>query len=112
MKAAVWSCAALLVAGAAHAAEDSRPATLSQETKQCLQCHKEINTGMYQEWGESKHFGANVGCYECHKAEKGEKDAIDHNGFSISVIVSPKDCSRCHAKEVEEFEGSHHSKAG
>lgn len=112
VKAAVWSCAALLAAGAAHAAEDSRPAALSQETKQCLQCHKEINTGMYQEWGESKHFGANVGCYECHKAEKGEKDAIDHNGFSISVIVSPKDCSRCHAKEVEEFEGSHHSKAG
>ncbi|MGR0481541.1 MAG: multiheme c-type cytochrome [Candidatus Electronema sp. V4] len=112
VKAAVWSCAVLLAAGAAHAAEDSRPAALSQETKQCLQCHKDINTGMYQEWGESKHFGANVGCYECHKAEKGEKDAIDHNGFNISVIVSPKDCSRCHAKEVEEFEGSHHSKAG
>lgn len=112
MKVVVWSCAALLLAGTAYAAEDSRPKALSQETKQCLGCHKDINTGMYQEWGESKHFGANVGCYECHKAEKGEADAIDHNGFSIAVIVSPKDCSRCHAKEVEEFEGSHHSKAG
>ncbi|WP_417912594.1 multiheme c-type cytochrome [Candidatus Electronema sp. TJ] len=113
-KAAVWSCALVLAAaGAAQAAEDSaRPKTLSEESKTCLTCHKDINQGMYQQWGANKHYGANVGCYECHKAEKGDKDAMEHNGLTISVIVSPKDCARCHAKEVEEFEGSHHSKAG
>jgi len=113
MKVVVLSCAALLIAGTAYAAENSAlPQKMSEETKQCLQCHKDLNTGMYQQWGASKHFRANVGCYECHKAEKGDKDAMEHNGFTVSIIVSPKDCGRCHSKEVEEFEGSHHSKAG
>ena len=39
-------------------------------------------------------------------------DAQLHYGKHISVIVSPKDCSRCHSREVEEFVASHHSKAG
>ena len=60
----------------------------------------------------SKHYGANVGCYECHEAKKGEADAFEHEGKLISVIVSPKDCSKCHEKEVDEFANSHHSKAG
>jgi hydroxylamine dehydrogenase len=30
----------------------------------------------------------------------------------IATIVSPLDCARCHAKEVDEFLNSHHSKAG
>jgi hypothetical protein len=99
-------------AQAGQLAKSELPKAMSEETKQCLACHKTINPGMYQQWGSSKHFGANVGCYECHQAEAGDKDAMQHNGFTVSVIVSPKDCSRCHAKEVEEFAGSHHSKAG
>ncbi len=85
---------------------------LSQESKECLNCHSSDNVIIYQQWGKSKHFGANVGCYECHKANKGDKDAFMHEEELISVIVSPKDCSRCHEKEVEEFTNSHHSKAG
>ncbi len=85
---------------------------LSDESVDCVQCHKEENVSIYQQWGSSKHYGANVGCYECHKAEKGDADAFEHEGQLISIIVSPKDCSRCHEKEVDEFENSHHSKAG
>ncbi len=33
-------------------------------------------------------------------------------GKLISVVVSPRDCARCHEKEVEEFSDSHHAKAG
>lgn len=85
---------------------------LSKESKECLFCHDSKHPNIYQQWGKSKHYGANVGCYECHKAEPGDKDAFMHNDFLISIIVSPKDCGRCHAKEVEEFKNSHHSKAG
>jgi hydroxylamine dehydrogenase len=85
---------------------------MSAETKACVECHKVENTPIYQQWGNSKHYRANVGCYECHMADKSDVDAFNHEGFSIATIVSPKDCARCHVKETEEFAHSHHSKAG
>ncbi len=85
---------------------------MSAATRDCIGCHATETAGIYQEWGSSKHYRANVGCYECHRAEKGEPDAFEHNGYVISIIVSPKDCARCHTKEVAEFEESHHAKAG
>jgi len=88
------------------------PSVMSEATAQCIDCHSENTPNIYQQWGASKHFRGNVGCFECHEAQAGDKDAFEHNGFLISVIVSPKDCGRCHANEVAEFENSHHSKAG
>ncbi len=85
---------------------------LSKESVTCMSCHREKTPGIYDQWGHSKHFAANVGCYECHKAERSDKDAILHKDFVISVIVSPKDCGRCHQREVEEFDKSHHATAG
>ncbi len=89
----------------------SIPETLSKESQDCITCHKEQTPAIVEQWGASKHFRANVSCYECHRAKTGEPDAFDHNGFMIATIVSPKDCARCHSKEVQEFEDSHHSKA-
>lgn len=88
------------------------PSELTEATLLCVECHKEANVNIYQQWGKSKHFRANVGCYECHSADPSDPDAFEHNGYHISVIVSPKDCARCHEKEMMEFENSHHSKAG
>ncbi|MBF0591265.1 MAG: hydroxylamine oxidoreductase [Nitrospirae bacterium] len=88
------------------------PKELSKESQACVACHSTTTTGIYQQWGKSKHFRANVGCYECHVANKEDKDAFEHNGATIAIIVSPKDCSKCHSKEFDEFENSHHSKAG
>ncbi|GAB4384804.1 MAG: hypothetical protein Kow0022_08520 [Phycisphaerales bacterium] len=88
------------------------PRELSRETRECLECHQKLDVGVYQQWGASKHFRANVGCYECHSAQPGDKDAFQHHGHTIAVLVTPKDCGRCHGKETEEFMGSHHAKAG
>jgi hydroxylamine dehydrogenase len=85
---------------------------LSAASQQCIDCHKRESMALYQQWGASKHYRGNVGCYECHRAERGDVDAMNHYDYTISVIVSPKDCARCHSREVEEFAGSHHSKAG
>lgn len=100
----------LLAAGSARAA-GYLLTEISPESKQCIDCHKMQSPAIYEQWGDSKHFRGNIGCYECHKAEKEDKDAYEHYGKSISTIVSPKDCARCHEKEVEQFEASHHSKA-
>jgi len=85
---------------------------LSKESAQCVSCHREKTPSIYQMWGESKHYRANVGCYECHQADPSDKDAIKHKDHVISVIVSPKDCSSCHEKETREFDASHHASAG
>ena len=105
----------LLITSVASVAQSGLPETMSDVTQQCLECHQEDNPGLYQQWGRSKHYGANVGCYECHAAEKTDPDRLRddiHDDFAIATIVSPKDCGRCHAAEVDEFLSSHHSKAG
>ncbi len=88
------------------------PTSLSKQTQACIECHATETKAIYQEWGTSKHYRANVGCYECHQANPQDADAMEHNGYTISIIVSPKDCGRCHTKEVAEFSESHHAKAG
>ena len=67
---------------------------------------------LVEEWRLGAHGQKGVNCFDCHRAERGAPDAFEHNGFLIHVIVSPKDCARCHQKEVDEQKGSHHAKAG
>lgn len=106
----VWT--AVDAAAATKAAGTGQRPAMSAATKACVDCHKDETPGIYQQWGSSKHHGANVGCFECHAADKGDKDAMKHNGYLISVIVSPKDCGACHERQTVEFSGSHHSKGG
>jgi hydroxylamine dehydrogenase len=103
--------AASLTFPPASVVADSLP-TLSDASRECIECHKSDDPGIFQQWGSSQHYRANVGCYECHQAKEGEPDAYDHFGKQISVIVSPKDCAKCHEHETAEFAASHHSKAG
>jgi len=84
---------------------------LSAETQECLECH-DVMRGIVSQWEDSAHWNAGVGCYECHKAEKGDADAMDHNGFAVAIIVSPRDCGQCHPRETAEQEASHHAQAG
>ena len=102
--------------GISTAAVKAPPKDFSKETKECIECHKKSDYVIVQQWGESKHYRAKVGCYECHKADPKDPDAYIHDEKKlkthISIIVSPKDCANCHEKEVKEFDGSHHSKGG
>jgi len=87
-------------------------AEISDASKECIKCHQQQNPAIYEQWGDSLHYRANVGCFECHMADKDDVDAFNHYGNTISIIVSPRDCARCHEAEVTEFEASHHAKAG
>ncbi len=77
----------------------------------CVSCHAKESPGIVNDWKASQHARARVGCYDCHKAKKTDVDAQAHKDILISVVVSPKDCSRCHPKEEREFSESHHAKA-
>jgi len=94
---------------------DYRPTpVMDAATKHCVSCHGEKGVGkvIAEQWKASKHAEAGVGCLECHRAEKGDIDAFEHEGQLIATIVTPKDCGRCHEDEVNEFTHSHHADAG
>jgi formate-dependent nitrite reductase cytochrome c552 subunit len=64
------------------------------------------------EWERSRHATNGVGCLDCHGAKVGEVDAWSHEGATIAALVTPKDCAACHGDEVDQFERSHHARAG
>ncbi|UCC61891.1 MAG: hypothetical protein JSV36_13995, partial [Anaerolineae bacterium] len=89
-------------------------ATLSEASAECISCHteNEFMRSQIVEWERSTHAREQVGCYECHSAEPGDPDAMDHNGYTVSVLVTPKDCGECHVREAEQFATSRHSQGG
>lgn len=88
------------------------PNSFSAESQKCVECHKRTSPAITEMWGASKHFRAKVSCFECHQAEATDSDQFIHHGQRISIIVSPKDCSKCHSQEVKEFSDSHHAQGG
>ena len=113
--------AGILLCGFTSMAGTFSPKSITPESAECIRCHKDESKTLFQQWGASKHYMANIGCYECHAAEEGDKDAFQHDvkladgtmykGKLISVIVSPRDCGKCHEREVKEFSESHHAYA-
>jgi hypothetical protein len=86
--------------------------SIPANSKRCVDCHQQSSPGIIDHWRGSTHANKGVGCVECHRAEKGDADAFDHYGAVIATVVTPLDCSRCHKREFEEFENSHHAKGG
>jgi len=87
-------------------------AIVIRESARCVRCHTKKTPGIVAAWRNSHHASAGIGCFECHGAKKGEPDAGKHFGELVSVIVSPKDCGRCHEAETRQFLASHHAKGG
>ncbi|MCB1032676.1 MAG: hydroxylamine oxidoreductase, partial [Acidobacteria bacterium] len=81
-------------------------------SKACVDCHGQTTPAIIDHWKGSKHAVSGVACYDCHKADKADADAFEHYGASVAVIVTPRDCSRCHTEVAQEFQRSHHAAAG
>lgn len=86
---------------------------VSKEAQMCLDCHKTVTAGIVKDWQDSKHISSGVDCVTCHgAASKGNRpDVKDHFGAKIVVLVTPKDCQGCHAREGAEFLASRHADA-
>jgi len=87
-------------------------AKLAAQNKVCVECHQKTSPALVMEWQRSRHAEVEVSCLDCHGANKGEPDAWEHEGATISALVTPKDCAQCHDVEVDQFARSHHAKAG
>jgi len=86
---------------------------VSKEGQACLDCHKTATAGVVRDWEDSKHAAKGTDCFTCHGATgKGDRaDVVNHNGYKIVVLVTPKDCQACHNKEATEFLASRHANA-
>jgi hypothetical protein len=90
------------------------PESLKELSVRCVDCHRKITPGIYDDWRRSPHANGKVSCLDCHQTEATASDAFKCSGIArenifISIVVSPRVCSKCHAKEAAEFEASDHA---
>jgi hydroxylamine dehydrogenase len=91
------------------------PATLlavSDGSEACVECHSNYTSALVKEWEGSRHAVKGVGCLSCHQALEIDETSGSHMGFTITALVTPKTCSKCHEREFTEFSRSHHARAG
>jgi len=117
-----------LGAGPSSAQTNPKP---SADTAACLECHKKVSPGIVADWERSLHASVfpeealkkdskalrvsaqkfpgelgktTVGCAECHTLNSGShKDAFEHNGYKVHIIVTPEDCATCHPTEATQY---------
>ena len=107
-----WLWLTFTTGGVSAAKVSLEPSNWGHESGQyCAGCHRKTSAALTQQWKDSAHAAAGVNCMDCHIAEKTDVDAIDHEGYIIATVVSPKDCGRCHEQEYKEQEGSVHAEA-
>jgi hypothetical protein len=98
---------------------------MPQEAVACIECHKEEHSGIFADWAASGHAQSGITCLDCHLADPNDPDIskshreVYEEGDSewaskeyfvpVSAIVSPKDCSRCHPTEAQQYSVSKHA---
>ena len=83
---------------------------------ECIDCHKNENPGIINDWKDSRHAHAGVSCIDCHEVAADSPMATQHETLVgtdtyISVLVPPSTCQRCHPAEVDQFNSSGHFRA-
>ena len=115
----IFMILSIFTAGAAFALTqesfDVRNPNNQEMNKKCITCHLKENKSLVLQWENSAHAAAKegqVGCYNCHAADKGDEMGYNHEGAFIKAILSPNDCAKCHEPEAKEMAISHHATAG
>ncbi len=90
---------------------------LTPEAKACIDCHAKETPGIVNDWDHSKHAQAGVTCLDCHETTPDSpmllKDIKGHENVkaSLSMLVPPSTCAKCHPNEVKQFDASGHHRA-
>lgn len=98
--------------GPKHKLKD--PIKSKGQTGFCIDCHREVTPGIFEDWINSEHAGARdeIGCQDCHSSSKGEPDAILHaEKFYIRTVVTPFVCAKCHKDIMRDYFTSGHAQA-
>jgi len=90
---------------------------MSKLAASCVECHAKLTPGHVNDWKDSRHGHVGVSCLDCHVVKKDNPmagqncEGVKGTDVYISVLVSPKTCSKCHPNEVKEFQNSGHARA-
>ena len=96
----------------ADALEHKDTIKLQGQSDYCLECHKQGTPGIYEEWVNSAHARAGVGCADCHESGKGNIDTFLHAGrFYVQTVVTTFDCAKCHKGQMRDYFTSGHAKS-
>ncbi|MCK5635530.1 MAG: hypothetical protein KAI06_10600, partial [Anaerolineales bacterium] len=93
-------------------------ADLSEEAKECVECHATETTGISADWDSSAHADEAISCIDCHEVEADSLFALDnvegHEDLTVTVsmLVPPAVCSECHEDQVTQFYASGHYRSG
>ncbi|RJX36503.1 MAG: hypothetical protein C4525_00095 [Desulfarculus sp.] len=105
----------------ARAAEPFDP----QRAQACLGCHQNATPAVFHDWGRSAHARARVSCLHCHQAGPRDQDRDQRHqrhfvqgqgpwaqaryAAPVAAVVTPKDCSRCHLRQGQQYARSKHA---
>jgi formate-dependent nitrite reductase cytochrome c552 subunit len=64
----------------------------------CALCHERSTPAVYLYWKHSVHGKIGVGCLDCHEADSKAIDAFEHNGATVSALVTSEICGNCHSR--------------
>jgi len=105
----------------APAAEESdngfQTISLTDEARDCVECHATETHGIVEDWDGSKHADEGVSCIDCHEVDSSSPMALKgvegHEDLTVSVslLVPPSACEECHEDAVSEFHASGHQRA-
>ena len=79
----------------------SFPAAAAAE---CLDCHNELSRNIVDDWRQSRHGEAGIGCDACHGASHVTKDDVAKVAFP-----TPDTCGQCHADRVAQYKRGKHA---
>ena len=95
------------------------------EAQACIECHKNEHPGIFADWAASGHARSGITCLDCHLADEQDNDVsrthakVYEGGSSpwadkqylvpVAAVVTPKDCSRCHPDETQQYAKSKHA---
>jgi hydroxylamine dehydrogenase len=78
----------------------------------CLECHTEETPRIFEEWVNSAHGKAGVGCADCHESSKGNDDSFFHaERFYVQTVVTTFTCAKCHKDQMRDYFTSGHAKS-
>lgn len=81
--------------------EVAAEATIQAPNKDCISCHRQKTAATVQQWEESAHARANVGCADCHGTDHA---AIEKGDQRVATTT----CGKCHPKAYQTHTASRH----
>ncbi len=78
----------------------------------CIDCHRDDTPRIFNDWSNSIHARAGVGCADCHGVVESNPMGFLHaETFYVSTVVTPFRCAKCHKEQMRDYFTSSHARS-